>query len=93
MARTLETLEPGTPIYAGAQRVGVVRALYAEGDSRAVDVVVAHWDARSEDVVIPAFEIENVSDDRVELLRQEADQYADLAPFDAAHFPTMKLLA
>ncbi len=92
MARTLESLEPGTPIFAGPTRVGTVAAVYAEGDSRAAELVVAHWDALGGEVVIPAGEIERISEQGVHLMRQEADQYADLAPFDEARFPTLRKL-
>jgi hypothetical protein len=92
MARTLETLDPGTPVYAGETRVGEVRAVYAEGTARIAELLIVHWDARGEDVAIPTTEVEAVADDRVQLMRQESDQYSDLAPFDPARFPTMKKL-
>jgi len=93
MARTLESLDPGTPVFAGSTRVGTVRAVYAEGDARSAELVVVSWDARNgDDVVVPATEILSVTDDGVQLIRQESDQYADLAPFDAPSFPTMKQL-
>jgi len=93
MARTLESLDPGTPVFAGSTRVGTVRAVYAEGDARSAELVVVSWDARGGDnVAIPSSEIEAVDDDGVQLMRREADQYADLAPFDASSFPTMKQL-
>ena len=93
MARTLESLDPGTPVFAGSTRVGDVRAVYAEGDSRSADLVVVSWDARDGDnVAIPSTEILSLTEDGVQLMRQEPDQYADLAPFDPASFPTMKQL-
>jgi hypothetical protein len=92
MARTLESLDPGTPVYAGQTRVGDVRAVYAEGNARIAELLVVHWDARDEDVAIPTTEVESVDDDSVQLMRRESDQYTDLAPFDAERFPTMKKL-
>ena len=93
MARTLESLDPGTPVFAGSTRVGEVRAVYAEGDARSADLVIVSWDARGgDDVAVPSTEILSVNDDGVQLIRQESNQYADLAPFDAASFPTMKQL-
>lgn len=92
MARTLESLEPGTPVYAGRTRVGDVRAVYAEGDARIAEILVVHWDARGEDVAVPTTEVASVNDNRVELIRQESDQYGDLAPFDASRFPTLRKL-
>jgi hypothetical protein len=92
MARTLESLDPGTPVYAGQTRVGDVRAVYAEGNARIAELLVVYWDARGEDVAIPTTEVESVDDDSVVLMRRESDQYTDLAPFDAERFPTMKKL-
>jgi hypothetical protein len=90
MARTLESLEPGTPVFAGQTRVGVVRAVFAEGDARAAELLVVAWDATGDQVAVPATEVLDVSERGVELMRQEPDQYLDLAPFDAQRFPTMK---
>jgi len=92
MARTLESLDPGTAVYAGETRVGEVRAVYAEGSARIAELLVVHWDARNDEVAVPTTEVESVDDHGVQLIRQEADQYNDLAPFDAARFPTMKKL-
>jgi hypothetical protein len=92
MARTLESLDPGTPVYAGETRVGDVRAVYAEGNARIAELLIVHWDARGEDVAIPTTEVLSVDDNAVRLIRQESDQYSDLAPFDAVRFPTMKKL-
>jgi hypothetical protein len=93
MARTLESLDPGTPVLAGETQVGVVAGVYAEGASRSVEIVAVHWDARAEDVAIPSSEIQAIDATGVRLMRQEADQYADLAPFDAARFPTLRRIA
>jgi hypothetical protein len=92
MARTLESLDPGTPVFAGSTRVGSVAAVYAEGDARAAEIIAVHWDASGDQLSVPATQIERVDDEGVHLLRTEPDQYADLAPFDAARFPTLKKL-
>ena len=92
MARTLESLDPGTPVYAGETRVGDVRAVYAEGNARIAELLIVHWDARGEEVAIPTTEVASVNDGAVQLIRQESDQYEDFATWDAARFPTMKKL-
>ena len=92
MARTLESLEPGTPVFAGDTRVGEVRAAYTQSGSRSVEMLVVYHDARGEEVAVPSSEIESVDDAGVQLMRQQADQYHDLAPFSPARFPTMKPL-
>lgn len=92
MARTLESLDPGTPVFAGETRIGAVRAVFAEGEARIAEILVVHWDAREEEVAVPTTEVEAVDADGVHLMRQEPDQYNDLAPFDASRFPTMRKL-
>jgi len=92
MAATLESLDPGTPVYAGPTRVGDVRAVYAEGNARIAELLIVHWDARGEEVAVPTTEVASVNDGAVQLSRQEADQYEDFAPWDAGRFPTMKKL-
>lgn len=93
MGRRLETLEPGTPVLVGAARVGEVRGVYAEGDSRVPEMLVVHWEARGETVVVPTSEVANVTDDAVTLMQSNTQAYADLAAFDAARFPTVRKLA
>jgi hypothetical protein len=92
MARTLESLTPGTPVFAGETRIGEVRAAYTEGGSRAVELLVIHHDARGEDVAVSASEVESVDDAGVQLMGRRADDYRDLPPFDPARFSTMKRL-
>ena len=92
MARTLESLEPGTPVFAGDTRVGEVRAVYADGDARSAALIAVFWDARGDEVSIPATEVFSVDERGVQLMRREPDQYSDLAPFDASSFTTMKKL-
>ena len=92
MARILESLEPGTPVFVGETRVGDVRAVYAEGDARAAELLVVHWDASGDDVGVPVTEVQDLTERGVELIRREAGQEADWPPFDAARFPTLKRL-
>jgi hypothetical protein len=93
MARTLETLTPGTSVFAGPTLVGTVSGLYTEAGSRGVELVVVHWDARAEDVAVPSAEIESIDDAGVHLMRNDATQCDDLAPFNASAFPTMERFA
>lgn len=88
MARTLETLTAGTPVFCGEERAGQVRALYTEGSSRAVEWVVVHWDAENRDIAVSANEIESVTDDGVSLMHADPRLYAELPTFDEARFPT-----
>jgi len=92
MASTLESLDPGTPVYAGDTRVGEVRAVYAEGNARIAELLIVHWDARGEEVAIPTTEVASVDEGAVRLIRQESDQTEDFTSWDASRFPTMKRL-
>jgi hypothetical protein len=92
MARTLESLEPGTPVYAGETLVGEVRGVYADGDARSAELLCVYWNDRDEEVSIPTTEVLSVEERGVQLMRRESDQSADLAPFDIARYPTLKKL-
>jgi hypothetical protein len=92
MVRTLENLAPGTPVFCGEQRVGEVRALYAEGSSRAVEWVVVDWVSRGP-VAVPAIQVGGIDDLGVTLLQQEPHHYDDLPDFSEARFPTVHKLA
>ena len=92
MARTLETLALGTPVFCGETRVGDVRGLYAEGSSRAVEWVVVNWTARGE-VAVPALEVGSVDDHGVTLIQAEPREYDGLPSFNEQRFPTVRKLA
>ena len=90
MAHMLEALEPGTPVWCGAQGVGTVRAVYAEGDARSAELVVVHWTYnRDDDVAVPAVEIASIDAHGVTMMNADPTSYAFLPPFDAARFPTV----
>jgi hypothetical protein len=92
MVRTLEKLEFGTPVYCGEQRVGDVRAIYAEGSARSVEWVVVSWEGRG-DIAVPAVEVESIDDRGVELIQSDPHFYDDLSPFSEDRFPTVHKLA
>jgi hypothetical protein len=92
MARTLESLDLGTPVFCGEQRVGGVRGLYAEGAARAVEWVVVEWMSRGK-VAVPAIEIGNVDDRGVTLIQSNPREYDSLPAFNEERFPTVRKLA
>lgn len=92
MARTLEDLTPGTPVFCGDACIGEVRGLYTEGTSRAVEWVVVGWKGDDRDVALPAIEVEDVSDRGVTLMHGDPTFYAELATFSEARFPTVRRL-
>jgi hypothetical protein len=92
MARTLETLDLGTPVFCAETRVGTVRGLYAEGTSRAVEWVVVSWDGRG-DVAIPAIDVGGIDEHGVTLLQTDPRSYDGLPEFEESRFPTVRKLA
>jgi hypothetical protein len=92
MARTLETLDLGTAVFCGDQRIGAVSGLYAEGNARSVELLVVDWDGRG-DLAIPSDEIEDVNDRGVILMHSDPHFYDDLIAFSEDRFPTVHKLA
>jgi hypothetical protein len=92
MARTLETLDLGTPVYCGETRVGSVSGLYAEGTSRAVEWVVVAWDSRG-NIAIPAIDVGSVDEHGVSLMQTDPRNYDGAPEFDESRFPTVRKLA
>jgi hypothetical protein len=92
MARTLETLDLGTPVFCGETRVGTVGGLYAERQAKAVEWVVVTWGDRG-DLAVPAEEIEDIDERGVVLMHYEVNFYDDLIVFDEARFATVHKLA
>jgi len=92
MARTLETLDLGTPVFCGEESVGDVRGLYAEGTARAVEWVVVDWVSRGQ-VAVPSIEVGSVDDHGVTLIQQNPRDYDGLPAFSAERFPTVRKLA
>ena len=92
MARTLETLDLGTPVFVGDVRVGDVSGLYAEGAARSVEWVVVNWNERG-DLAVPAMEVGNVDDHGVTLMQSDLRSYELLTAFSEDRFPTVRKLA
>ena len=93
MARTLETLAPGTPVFAGDARVGTVSAVYAEGESRAAEIVAVDWDGETLPVGVPAGAVESIDEAGVHLMSTDATQRCDYPPLDAGRLPTLRRIA
>ena len=91
-AHTLESLKPGTPVYAGETHVADLRAVYAFEGTRQAELLVLHWLDRNEDVALSANEVESVDDRGVQLINSDPHTYATLLTFDPARFPTVRPL-
>ena len=92
MVRILETLELGTAVYCGEQRVGAVCGLYAEGSSRAVEWVIVDWVSRGP-VAVPGIEVGGIDERGVDPLQELPQHYDGLPPFSEDRFPTVHKLA
>ena len=92
MARLLEDLESGTPVYIGESRIGDIRGVYAEGSARLAEYLVIHLDERSEDLLIPTKDVAALDSKGVILMGDDATTYADVPAFEAASYPTIRKL-
>jgi hypothetical protein len=92
MTRLLETLDLDTSVYCGADLVGTVRGLYAEGSARSVEWVVVDWHGRGP-LAVPATEIESIDDRGISLMQSDVHAYDTLIDFSEARFPTAHKLA
>jgi hypothetical protein len=91
MARTLESLDPGTPVWCGQTRVGAVSAIYGEGTARAVELVAVAWEDRGT-LAVSVTEIVNVDERGVTLMHDDVHFYDDLVEFSEARFPSVHKL-
>ncbi len=89
MALRLEQLQPGTPVFAGATRVGEVEGVYADGDSRSVEVIACRWTSRDTLVALSASDVESIEPSGVVLIGGNPAMYAELPPFDPAGQTTL----
>jgi hypothetical protein len=87
MATTLESLQSGTPVYAGETHVADVRQLYVAEGTRQPEILVVYWLDRHEDVALPVTEVESLINGRVQLMNSDVLMYATLLTFDPARFP------
>ena len=92
MARLLEDLEPGTPVYLGETRVGEVRAVYAEGAARLAEYIAVHWNDRGESLLIPTKDVASLEAKGVVLMLDDPKLYAGFPTFDEAAHPTIRRL-
>jgi hypothetical protein len=90
MARLLEDLETGTPLYLAESRVGEVRGVYAEGDARLAEYLLVYWAPRSVEVLIPTKDVQSLEPKGVILMGEDPRAFANLPAFDVAMYPTIR---
>ncbi len=92
MARLLEDIEPGTPVYMNESHVGSIRGVFAEGDARLAEYVLVEWTERAEDVLVPTKEIATLEAKGVVLMGEDPQAYVAIPAFNAANYPTIRRL-
>jgi hypothetical protein len=90
MARLLEDIELGTPVYLGESRIGFVRGVYAEGEARLAEYIAVHWNSRAADVLIPTKDVLSLDARGVVLMGEDPRTYASMPDFDEAVHPTIR---
>jgi hypothetical protein len=90
MARLLEDLEVGTPVYLGESRVGYVCGVYAEGDARLAEYLVVNWTSRAADVLIATKDVVSLEEKGVILMGEDPRSYATVPSFEASMYPTIR---
>jgi hypothetical protein len=92
MARLLEDLELGTPVFLGESRVGDVRGVYAEGEARLAEYITVHWADRGEVLLIPTKDVAALEAKGVVLMLDDPRAYASFPAFDESKHPTIRRL-
>jgi hypothetical protein len=90
MARLLEDLETGTPVYLAEHQVGEVRGVYAEGDARLAEYLAVYWGPRNEEVLLPTKDVQSLEAKGVILMGEDPRTFASLPAFDIAMHPTIR---
>jgi hypothetical protein len=90
MARLLEDLEVGTPVYLADSQVGEVRGVYAEGGARLAEYLAVYWGARGAEVLIPTKDVQSLEPKGVILMGEDPRAFASHPAFDVANYPTIR---
>ena len=90
MAARLETLDPGTPVFCGELRVGDVRGVFAEGESKLAEYLVIRWDSRDADVLVATRDVDSIDTRGVILQGSDPQAYESLATYEPQDHPTIR---
>jgi hypothetical protein len=92
MPRLLEELTPGTPVRAAdGSLLGEVRAVYGSGNGLVAEFLLVYWHKRGEEALVAADEVTRVTEDGVDLARNDST-YEQLAAFDPSVNPMLHRL-
>jgi hypothetical protein len=92
MARLLEEIDPGTPVYLNELRIGAVRGVFAEGNARLAEYLLVEWSERGENVLVPTKEIATLEAKGVVLMGEDPQAYVAIPAFSEANYPTIRRL-
>jgi hypothetical protein len=92
MAKRLEDLQPGTPVWSGEQRIGEVHDVYAEGDSRLPEYLSVHLAKRPAEILIPTRDVATLADRGVVLVSSDPSQYDAVVTFVRDEMPFLRKL-
>jgi hypothetical protein len=92
MAKRLEDLQPGTPVWSGEQRIGEVRDVYAEGESRLPEYLAVFLDSRKVEILIPTRDVAALQDRGVMLVSSDQSQYDAVVNFARSEMPFLRKL-
>lgn len=91
MARRLETLQPGTPVFCGEKRVGSVDGVYAEGTSEVAEYMVVRWESRDNTpVLIATKDVETLEGRGVTLIGDDPQQYVTAPKYEDKLYPSLR---
>ncbi len=93
MAHRLDSLHTGTPVFVGTSRVGEIRGVYADGTSRAVELIAVSWTSRSALVAVAPTDVFAIDDNGVTLIGDDVASYDSLPPFEPAGLTTLHEIA
>ncbi|MFN2450505.1 MAG: hypothetical protein ABR508_12070 [Candidatus Baltobacteraceae bacterium] len=92
MARLLEEVAPGTPVFDGTgSRIGEVRAMYGSGEGRLAEFALIYWTARGAEALVSTDQVAGVSSEGVRLIGSQ-NAYDGLAAFDPSANPALHRL-
>ncbi|MGH7714581.1 MAG: hypothetical protein ACREML_01170 [Vulcanimicrobiaceae bacterium] len=91
MARRLETLDPGTPVFCGEKRVGAVDGVYAEGNAEVAEYMVVRWESRDNTpVLIATKDVETLESRGVTLIGDDPQQYVTAPKYEEKLYPSLR---
>ncbi|MBV8151410.1 MAG: hypothetical protein JO101_00985 [Candidatus Eremiobacteraeota bacterium] len=93
LARRLETLDPGTPVYCGEKLLGTLDGVYAEGSSDLPEYLVVRWEALDNTpVLVPTKDVESLEARGVILMGVDPGQYDVLPKYQPELYPKFRRL-